>query len=242
MELQLKNNSKQVALATAEIVRDYLQNKPDSLLCFAAGHTQKETLEILADMYSDGELNFDQCRIISLDEWVGLPGELPGTCFHFINNSVLLPMNVSSERYFFFDGCAADLDAQCTSANEFIDRHGPIDIIVLGVGMNAHLGFNEPGADETLRSHVCELDNTTKTIGTKYFEGSVPITRGITLGLHDILSASTVIVQATGEHKSDIVKQTYEGEITNLIPASLARKNAKSVMILDKPAAAKIQA
>jgi len=240
MKINIKDNSKQLALTTAELIKQQLKSKPDSLLCFAAGHTQKETFEVLVDWHKKGELEFDRCRIISLDEWVGLPADLPGTCFHFIGSNILTPMNISKERYFFFDGCADDLEAECTAANEYIDKYGQIDLMLLGVGMNAHLGFNEPGANETLRSHVCELDNTTKNVGTKYFENAVPITAGITLGLHDILAADTVIVQATGEHKADIIKQICENEITNDIPASLIRNHKNAALLIDKAAAKKL--
>jgi len=240
MNIQIKNNSKEVALATAEIIKLQLIKKPDSLLCMAAGHTQKETLEILAEWYKNGELEFDRCKIIGLDEWVGIPGDTHGTCFHFIYNNLLAPLNVSPDRYSFFDGCDADLEAQCINANKLIDKHGSIDLIILGVGMNAHLGFNEPGVDVNLRSHVCDLDNTTKHVGVKYFESAMPITRGITLGLKDIFSAETVVLQIIGEQKATITKQVVEGEITNLVPASLARKHTDTIMLIDKPATSKL--
>ena len=236
MNIQVKENPYDVALATAEIIRCQLNEKPDSLLCFAAGHTQKETLEILARWYKNGELKADDCRIVGLDEWVGIPRDTHGTCYHFMYNNLFVPLNISQERYSFFDGCDADLNAQCIRANKFIDAHGLIDLIILGVGMNAHLGFNEPGVDVNLRSHVCDLDNTTKSVGVKYFESEVPITRGITLGLKDIFSAKQLILQITGEQKSAVTKQVVEGEITNLVPASLARNHTNATMLVDKSA------
>jgi len=240
MEIIIKDDSGQVALATAEMIREQLNKKPASLICFAAGHTQRETLELLAEWYKNGELEFDRCRLIGLDEWVGLAGDLPGTCLHFISENVFKPMDISPERYFFFDGCTDDLDAQCAAANAYIDRFGPIDLVVLGAGMNAHLGFNEPGVGLDLRSHVCDLDNTSKTVGTKYFESSVPLTRGITLGLRDLLSAGTLILQVTGKHKVDVVKKICDGEISNMVPASLTRNHSNAVLLIDTEAAAGI--
>jgi len=238
MKIEINVDSKQVALATANIIKEQLVKKPDSLLCMAAGHTQKETLNLLAEWYRKDEIDFNRCRIVSLDEWVGLPGNLPGTCFHFINSNILTPMNVSPDRYFFFDGCAADLDSQCVAANEFLDKFDGIDLILLGVGMNAHLGFNEPGTDEKFRSHVSDLDNTTKRVGVKYFDSTVSITQGITLGLNDILSAAMVVVQATGAQKSTIVRQICECDVSNLVPASLVRNHKNALMLLDQAAAA----
>lgn len=240
MKLQVKKDSRQVAITIAEIIRAQLIKKPDSLLCIAAGHTQLETLEILAEWHRKKEVDFRRCRIIGLDDWVGLHGYLPGTCRHFINTNILVPLNISSERCFIFDACSDDLDGQCVEADMFLDKHGPIDLTVLGVGMNAHLGFNEPGVCEQLRSHIIELDNTTRSVGTKYFKTTVNITHGITLGLKDLLSASTVIVQATGMHKSSVVKEICEGEITNIIPASLVRKLPNAFMFIDTAAASKL--
>ncbi len=229
-----------VAERTADMVREQLIRKPHSLLCFAAGHTQKETLELLAQWYAQGQLPFDQCRIVGLDEWVGLPGTLPGTCLHFINQHVLSPMHVGSDRFFFFDGCATDLDVQCQQADAYLDKYGPIDLVLLGVGMNAHLAFNEPGSSPQGRSHHLSLCDTSKTVGAKYFETAQPLTGGITLGLGDLFAAQTVIVQLIGAHKAPVAKTVLEGPIHADVPASLARNLPGAVYLLDEAAAAEL--
>ena len=127
-------------------------------------------------MYSDW-------YFLSLDEWVGMNGEDEGSCRFHLNNQLFNPLNVKEDHIGFFDGQEKDLERECDKIENFITGHGGIDIAILGLGMNGHVGMNEPGTSLSLRSHVTELDSLTKKIGQKYFKKEQELSKGITLGL-----------------------------------------------------------
>ncbi len=234
MKYKVFDTHEQMSEKTAMDIIKVIKKKPECLLCIAAGHTQIETLLYLTKYIKEHNIDCSKVSVIGLDEWVGFSSESDGSCISFIGENFLYPANIKPENHFFFDGKADDLASECESANAFIDTHGPIDVTVLGVGMNGHLGFNEPGALLTSRSHVRELDNTSKTVSSKYFSEEVVVTSGITLGLLDLFNSKKVIVQCTGSHKAPITKKFMEGEITNEVPASLVRNVKDAVVYLDR--------
>ena len=123
----------------------------------------------------------------------------------------------------------------------FISKNGGIDIAIVGIGMNGHVGMNEPGTQQQLRSHVTEIHSETQKIGQKYFKEKQHLTQGITLGLANILEARNIILLASGHHKAEIIKQVLEGEITDKFPVSILRNHAALHIFLDKEAASLLQ-
>ena len=125
----------------------------------------------------------------------------------------------------FFDGKAINVESEIQKTSNFIKEHGGIDIAILGLGLNGHVGMNEPGTDPSLHSHISEIDKITQQAGQKYFKQTREISRGITLGIADIMDARHLILLVSGEKKAAIVQQVLEGEISELFPASLLRKH-----------------
>jgi glucosamine-6-phosphate isomerase len=226
---------------TAHIAVETIKRKPDALLCIAAGHTQKETLAFITEYIHNEKVDIHKMHFINLDEWVGFNKDDIGSCIEFIDKNLFQPLSMTKDQYFFFDGKASDLEDQNMRANMYIDRFGPIDLVVLGVGLNGHLGFNEPGSERSLRTHIQVLDETSTGISRKYFGKTVFVTHGITLGLQDIFAARQIIVQCTGTHKADIVEHFINGAITNNIPASLVRELDSASVFLDTLSAKNIQ-
>jgi 6-phosphogluconolactonase/glucosamine-6-phosphate isomerase/deaminase len=140
----------------------------------------------------------------------------------------------------FFDGESADLQSECVKTDRFIKENGPVDMMLLGMGMNGHLGLNEPGTSFNLYSHIVELDDTTKKVGKKYFSGEVNLTRGVSLGIKYIMEASLVILQLNGNRKAEIVRKLIESEFTEALPASALKRHSNAYLLLDREAAAYI--
>ena len=237
MNIKVLTDYEEMSKCTAEFIIEFVQKKPDSLLCLAGGHTPLRTFGFLVDAVKNGKVDFDRCKFVGLDEWVGLGRSVKGSCQETLYNSLFHRILIPKENICFFDGLAEDLGAECRRIDDFISTNGKIDLIMLGLGLNGHLGFNEPNVNVNLFSHVVELDEITKEVASKYFEEEVSIKKGISLGMQHIMDSDTIILIANGPKKAEIVKQTVERERTNKVPSSLIRDLPNVQLFLDKGAA-----
>lgn len=219
-----------------EIIR-CVRNKPDAVLCLAAGDTPRLTYETLTARATKEGIDFSHCTFVGLDEWVGVPLDNEGTCSWFLQRHIFTPLSLSRSQIHLFDAMASDLENECNKMNEIISGKGGIDLMLVGIGMNGHIGFNEPGALIDSYAHVIDLDNTTRTVGQKYFRQQMSLTRGITLGLKHLMEARQVILIASGERKAEIIKHTLRGPVTTKVPATVVRNHPNSMIMLDEAAA-----
>lgn len=229
----------ELSILTAGKICEIINNKPDALLCFPAGETSIGTFEELIRMEEAQKVSFKKTKIVGLDEWVGLGSLKSENCFSFLKKHFFDHIDYSKERFCFFNGEAKDLEEECRRTDSFIKDNGPIDMILLGAGMNGHLGLNEPGTAFDLYSHIVELDNTTKTVGQKYFSKSVKLTRGITLGLRHILEAETAILQLSGSRKVPVATRLLNEEPSTTFPAFALKLHKNSYLFIDGDAAGK---
>jgi glucosamine-6-phosphate isomerase len=236
MKQIIYNDYSELSVKTAEMISDIISKKPDALLCFPAGETSVGTFEHLIELNKSGKLNFKKCRIVGLDEWANIGQMKSENCFSFLKKHLFDHIDYSEENLCFFDGESSDLRYECRKTDSFIKKYGPIDMILLGAGMNGHLGLNEPGTPFDLYSHIVILDETTKTVGQKYFSGKVNLTSGVTLGIRYIMEAKTVILQLNGTRKAEVVKQLVDSEISPSFPASAIKAHVNSYLLLDREA------
>lgn len=146
-------------------------------------------------------------------------------------------VGIREEQICFFDGKTADLEAECARVDRFVAERGGIDFILLGVGMNGHIGFNEPFVPVDTDCHVVELDDVTKTVMSKYFDEDFPLTQGISLGMQQIMTAKQIVLVTTGTKKAEIVAKVVMGKITDAVPATLLRNATGSVsLVMDQEA------
>lgn len=150
-------------------------------------------------------------------------------------------MGVTPSQVHLFDGMTINEDEECKKMNQIIDRRGGIDLMVVGVGMNGHIGFNEPGTDIGSAAHVAELDDITKNVGKKYFSEAVTIDRGITVGLKQVMQAKTLLMMANGKKKAPVIKQALETEAGTDFPASLIQKHSNGILVIDREAATELE-
>jgi glucosamine-6-phosphate deaminase len=226
----------ELSIKTAEQIVKIILNKPDALLCFPAGETSVGTFKHLIELNKAGELSFKKCRIVGLDEWANIGQMKSENCFSFLKKHLFDHIDYSEENLCFFDGESSDLKYECQKTDSFIKKYGPIDMILLGAGMNGHLGLNEPGTPFDLYSHIVNLDETTKTVGQKYFSGKVNLSSGVTLGIKYIMEAKTVILQLNGTRKAEVVKRLIDSEISSSFPASAIKAHSNSYLFLDREA------
>jgi len=191
-------------------------------------------------MQERGEVDLSSVFYAQLDEWVGLaPGDA-GSCLKVLTDSFFDPAGIACDRAHVFDGSAGDLDSQCRLMEAWINQHGNIGFALLGIGMNGHIGFNEPNAPDIEGCFTIALDDVTKTVSSKYFGKSLPVQTGITIGWKTLMHASEILLQASGVEKAAIVKEAFQGDITVRLPASLLQNHHNATVMLDKDSAVMI--
>ena len=168
-------------------------------------------------------------------------GNDEGSCRFHLNNQLFNPLQIAEKQISFFDGRAKDLNEECDRIENFIKEHGGIDLAIVGLGMNGHVGMNEPGTSPSLHSHVAEIDSITQQVGQKYFKEKTALSKGITLGIANLMEARNVFLLVNGKKKAEIVKQVLEGEISEQFPASFLRNHKNFSVYLDDEAASLLQ-
>lgn len=240
MDVRIYENHDIQSKKLAEYIIESVKNKPDALLCLAGGNTPLKTYEYLVEAYENKEVDFSRCKFVGLDEWVGLDKETKGSCYEMLNSNLYSKLGLRDNQVCFFDALATSLEEECKRVDNFIFENNGIDIVVLGVGMNGHLGFNEPNVNPDLYCTVVKLDDVTTNVGQKYFNESLKLNMGITLGLKHIFESENKIVIVNGSKKADIIHRVITGEKTNKVPASLLVNEEGCSIFLDKEAASKL--
>ena len=212
-----------IAVAAADVICKQLKEKPDSLICIAAGHSSLPLCEELIARYQNDQVDFSKAYFIAMDEWLHMNPSVSGSCGDFLNKHFLSHVNFPENHIRLFDGLAEDTTAECASVKKQIEDLGGFDIMILGMGMNGHLALNDPGTpfDSTVR--VSEIDEVTKSVGTKYFSEAPQLSGGITIGLTEICASKTIILIVFGEHKQDIIQKLIVSPATEDLPASVLK-------------------
>jgi glucosamine-6-phosphate isomerase len=237
MKLFITDTYTELSQQAAEDVVQLTATQEAPVVCTASGDTPAGLYKALFDKVKNKEAAIGDWYFLSLDEWVGMNGNDQGSCRFHLDNQLLNPLKIANDKIIFFDGRANDLQQECERIENFIRKNGPIDVSILGLGINGHIGMNEPGTSVNTRTHVSALDPVTKKVGQKYFRTAQELTDGITLGLANLLESKHIILLISGAHKAAIVKQVLEGEITENVPGSLLRNHPGLRVYLDKEAA-----
>ena len=225
--------SKQAAVDIIETLKTVDQ----PLICTASGDSPAGLYKELVKIIKDKKIDISNWHFVGLDEWAGMNEEDEGSCKFHLNNQFFHPLKIEKEKISFFNGRAKDLQEECNLTEDFIREHGGIDIAIVGLGMNGHIGMNEPGTSSLSRSHIAEIDPITQKTGQKYFNSEQDLSQGLTLGLATLMEVRQIILVVNGRHKAAIVKKVMEEEISEQLPASLLRNHPGLVVYLDKDAA-----
>lgn len=203
----------------ADWLTDRLRRVSDALLCLAAGSTPTRAYELLAQVHSTEPGLFDRVRILKLDEWGGLAMDDPATCEQHLRRCLIHRLDLG-ERYVGFKSPTSDPEAECWRVADWLARNGPIDTCILGLGLNGHVGFNEPGPSLSPHAHIAKLSATSFTHAMLDQARGRP-TFGLTLGMADLLHARHVLLLVSGETKRAPLRRLLDGPICTEFPASL---------------------
>lgn len=238
MHIVVCKDYEEMSRRAAEIVAEQIKKRPDGLISFPGGDTPLGMVHVFADMVNEGKVDISRTHYVSLDEWVGLSNEDEGSCGLFNQQNLLSRLQHPFAGTHIINGAAGDIESERVALNDYISQYGPLDVSVLGIGMNGHLGFNENGVDFDLDAHIIPLSETTLKVMTKYFGEKFHPTHGISQGIRQIMAAKTVILIANGAHKAEILKKAVHGPVTNEVPASVLQNHPNCYVVADEAAAA----
>jgi glucosamine-6-phosphate isomerase len=224
----------------ADEVVGIMRSRKQPLICTASGDSPAGLYKEFVERAGKKQLHASDWFFVGLDEWVGMNENDEGSCRYHLNQQLFNPLQIAGDKICFFDGRAEDLLAECKQTEDFIHELGGIDVAILGVGMNGHIGMNEPGTSANTYSQIINLDATTQKVGQKYFKKEQRLTQGITLGVATLMEAHTIVLLVSGKHKAEIVQKIIEDEISEKLPATLLRNHPALKIYLDADAASKI--
>jgi len=213
-------NYERLSLQAAALVIAAVEQKPDLLLCAATGNSPLGLYrELGRKAATDPEL-FRSLRVIELDEWGGLRDSDAGSATRYLRERLLSPLAISADRFMAFDAAATDPSEACLKMRSELERSGPIDLCVLGLGINGHIGFNEPGPSLAPECHVSRLSEETRRHAMTRAM-SAPPEFGLTLGMKEILASRRIVLLVSGAGKQKTVTRLLSGEVATTLPASL---------------------
>lgn len=223
--------------ATAEVIAEVVKNKPDCVLGLATGSTPVGAYGELARMYEAGELDFSRVKSYNLDEYYPMKADDIHSYHYFMDENLFSKINIKPENVHVPDGDCDDVDAMCAEYEAAIADAGGIDIQLLGIGRNGHIGFNEPGEWLYPDTHKTALTADTMDANARFFEDGAAIPdAAVTMGMGTILRARKIVIAASGKSKRDAVLGVLSGRITTSCPASLLAIHPDVVVICDEEA------
>ncbi len=230
------NHASRVA---ANIISAQVIMKPDCVLGLATGSTPVGTYEELIRRYEQGDLDFSRVHSINLDEYRGLAGDNDQSYRYFMNTHLSDSINIDKKNTYVPDGLEPDSEKACRDYEEIIKAHGGVDLQILGLGHNGHIGFNEPGSTFEKETHCVTLSETTRQANARFFSSmdEVP-TEAYTMGIGSIMQAKKIVVIVTGEGKREIVKKAFLGPITPEVQASVLQLHNDVILVGDEAALA----
>jgi glucosamine-6-phosphate isomerase len=237
MQLTIYKDYEELSRKAAEKITAVVKNNPAAVLCLATGDTPRLTYKLMVQTALEQKTDFSFCSFIALDEWVNISPESEGSCHHFLQTNIFKPLHISPSNTYLFNSLSEDLEKECSKMDALVKEKGGIDLMLVGVGMNGHIGFNEPGASIDNYTHVVDLDETTQKVGQKYFNQATEIKQGITLGLKHFLESKKAIMMASGTKKATVIMQALKEEITTNMPASIIRMHHNGEVMIDTDAA-----
>ena len=243
MEIIIKNTPEESSILAARVIAKLIRDKPNAVLGLATGSTPILLYQELIRMHKEEGLSFSEVRCFNLDEYVGLPETHEQSYHYFMQRQLFDQIDVRPENTLVPDGMAADIPAHCLDFEERIKACGGIDIQVLGIGSDGHIAFNEPSSSLASRTRIKTLTEQTIEDNARFFEGDeaqVP-THCITMGIGTIMEAKMNIMLAFGESKSVAVRDSCEGPVSAMVPASILQHHQVAKVFLDEGASSKLK-
>ncbi|MBX4263951.1 glucosamine-6-phosphate deaminase [Clostridium estertheticum] len=238
MRIIVVDNYEEMSKKAALMVASQVMLKPDSVLGLATGDTPLGMYEELVKLYNKKEVDFKEVRTFNLDEYYGLDPENPQSYYSFMNKNLFDKVDISKNNINMPDGMVKDVNDFCLLYENKIKLLGGIDMQVLGIGGNGHIGFNEPNVNFEAQTHLVNLDEQTIEANSRFFKSieEVPV-KAVSMGIKTIMNSKKIILLANGLNKAEAIAKAVNGKINPSIPASILQLHNDVTIIIDKEAA-----
>lgn len=242
MRILVCKNYEEMSKKAAQMILSQVTLKPNSVLGLATGSTPVGMYKQLVKMYNDKQIDFSEISTFNLDEYYNLPKESNQSYDYFMKENLFNYINIPKKNINIPNGMAKDVEAECERYDKSIKDCGGVDIQVLGIGHNAHIGFNEPTINFERGTHLVDLKQSTIEANARFFdkEENVP-KKAITMGTGSIFKARKIMLLACGESKAQAIYNTVYGKVVPEVPASILQFHNDIVLILDEEAASKLK-
>lgn len=242
MKVIVAKNYEEMSQIAAKEVAKLLYIKPDAVLGLATGSTPEGVYKELVELNKQNKVDFSKATSYNLDEYRGLTGNHPQSYRYFMNTNLFNQINIDKNNTHVPNGVAEDFEKECREYDEAIENAGGIDLQLLGIGTNGHIGFNEPSDFLNLNTHVTELTEDTIKANSRFFDSieEVP-TEAITMGLGSIMKAKKIILLASGQKKAEIISKLVEEKISTRVPASMLQVHQNVLVIVDEEAGSQLK-
>lgn len=230
-------NYEDMSTKAANIIAAQVTMKPNCILGLATGSTPIGTYAKLVEKYKEGELDFAGVTSVNLDEYRGLPKENDQSYYYFMHDHLFSHINIDKRRTFLPDGTEPDAEKACNDYNDIIHSVGGIDLQLLGLGHNGHIGFNEPSDNFALETHCVDLTESTIKANQRFFASYEDVPKqAYTMGIKTILQAKKVVVVVSGADKAEAVYKSFFGPVTPQVPASILQLHPDCIVVADEAA------
>lgn len=225
----------------ANIISSVMTLKPDCVLGLATGSSPVGTYKHLIRRYENGDLDFSRVTSVNLDEYKGLDRENSQSYYYFMRENLFSHVNIRMENTYIPDGTEADSEKACSAYNEILHNVGSVDLQLLGIGHDGHIGFNEPADTFAKETHCVDLTDMTIEANARFFASrdEVP-TQAYTMGIQTIMSARKVLMVASGADKAKIIREAFFGPVTPQVPASILQFHPDFILVADEAALSEV--
>lgn len=243
MNIIRAKNYQDMSRKAANIISAQIIMKPDCVLGLATGSSPIGIYAQLVDWYKKGDLDFSKVSTVNLDEYRGLSHSDPQSYYHFMHENLFSLVNIREEATHVPNGTDLDAKRACAAHEEIIHSLGGIDLQLLGLGNNGHIGFNEPGEAFEKETHCVNLTESTIQANSRFFASIADVpTQAYTMGIRSIMMAKKILVIVSGETKADMVANAFFGPVTPQVPASILQMHPNVTVVADEAALSKIPA
>lgn len=243
MRIYKANDYEEMSRKAAGIVSAQIIMKPDCVLGLATGSTPVGLYKQLIEWYRNGDLDFSGVRTVNLDEYKGISRENDQSYYYFMHQNLFDHVNIPAGNTHLPDGMEPDSEKECRRYEELIQSMGSVDLQLLGIGHNGHIGFNEPADAFDKLVHCVNLTQSTIEANKRFFASAKEVPRqAYTMGIQTIMRSKKILIIANGEGKADIVRDAFFGPITPMVPASVLQLHNDVTLVADEAALSKIPA
>ena len=241
MKIYKAKDYKDMSRKAANIISAQVIMKPNCVLGLATGSTPIGTYDQLVEWYNKGDLDFSEVTTVNLDEYKGLPRTNDQSYYYFMHQHLFDRVNIDPERTNVPNGMEPDAEKECGRYEELIRSLGGVDLQLLGLGHNGHIGFNEPGEAFEKETHCVDLTESTIEANKRFFASADDVPKqAYTMGIKTIMQAKKILIVVNGENKADIVERAFFGPVTPEVPASILQLHNDVTLVGDESALAKI--